>query len=144
MKIDFEEVKNEFGEKARYFYEDNEKLGDLIDEVVEKIKGSKIFDTIGSDLKLTIDMIIDWKNGDYKDISQESITIIIVGFLYILSPINLMPKFIPLKYLDDVLVLAYVVKRIKAELEIYKKWRNKNGLSDIDNNDEETVYIDLN
>ena len=145
MKIDFEEVKNEFGEKAKSFYDDNEKLGDLIDEVVEKIKSSKVFETIGSDLKLTIDMIIDWKNGDYKDISQESISIIIIGFLYVLSPINLVPKFIPLKYLDDVLVLAYVIKKIKEELEVYKKWRSENGLSDIDDNDEDdTVYIDLN
>ena len=144
MKIDFEEVKNEFGEKAKSFYEDNEKLGDLIDEVAEKIKTSKIFETVGSDLKLTIDMIIDWKNGDYKDISQESITIIIVGFLYILSPINLVPKFIPLKYLDDVLVMAYVIKKVRAELELYKKWVSENGRSDIDDDNEETVYIDLN
>lgn len=144
MKIDFEEVKNEFGEKAKSFYEDNEKLGDLIDEVAEKIKTSKIFETVGSDLKLTIDMIIDWKNGDYKDISQESITIIIVGFLYILSPINLVPKFIPLKHLDDVLVMAYVIKKVRAELELYKKWVSENGRSDIDDDNEETVYIDLN
>lgn len=61
-----------------------------------------------------------------------------------MSPINLVPKFIPLKYLDDVLVLAYVIKKIKEELEVYKKWRSENGISDIDDKEEETVYIDLN
>lgn len=143
MKIDFEEIKNEFSEKAGSFYEDNEKLGDLIDEFSEKIKDSKIFETIGSDLKLTLDMLIDWKNGDYKDLSKDSITIITVGFLYILSPMSIIPKFIPLKHVDDILVLLYVIKRIKGELETYKRWREDNGSLDRDK-DDETIYIDLN
>lgn len=143
MKIDFEEIKNEFSEKAGSFYEDNEKLGDLIDEFSEKIKDSKIFETIGSDLKLTLDMLIDWKNGDYKDLSKDSITIITVGFLYILSPMSIIPKFIPLKHVDDILVLLYVIKRIKGELETYKRWREDNGSLDLDK-DDETIYIDLN
>ena len=142
MKIDFEEIKNEFSGKASSFYEDNEKLGDLIDEFSEKIKDSKIFETIGVDLKLTLDMLVDWKNGDYKDLSKDSITLITVGFLYILSPMSIIPKFIPLKHVDDILVLLYVIKRIKGELETYKKWRSENGSLDID--DDETIYIDLN
>lgn len=142
MKIDFEEIKNEFSGKASSFYEDNEKLGDLIDEFSEKIKDSKIFETIGVDLKLTLDMLVDWKNGDYKDLSKDSITLITVGFLYILSPMSIIPKFIPLKHVDDILVLLYVIKRIKGELETYKKWRSENGSLDI--GDDETIYIDLN
>ncbi|OLS03809.1 YkvA family protein [Tissierella creatinophila] len=143
MKIDFEEIKNEFSERAKTFYDDNEKLGQLIDEFSEKIKDSKIFETVGSDLKLTIEMLIDWKNGDYKDLSKESLTIIVVGFLYILSPISIIPKFIPLKYVDDILVLAYVIKKIKDELETYKKWKSENGSIDMEDGKDETIYIDL-
>lgn len=154
MKIDFEKIKNEFNEKASTFYEDNEKLGELIDEFSEKIKDNKIFETIGSDLKLTLEMLVDWKNGDYKDLSKDSITVIVVGFLYILSPLSIIPKFIPLKHVDDILVLVYVMKRIKDELETYKKWKSENGLIDMDNENDkdkdkdkekdETIYIDLN
>ena len=146
LKIDFEEIKNEFSEKASSFYEDNEKLGDLIDEFSEKIKDNKIFETVGSDLKLTLEMLIDWKNGDYKDLSKDSITIIVIGFLYILSPISLIPKFIPLKHVDDILVLVYVIKKVKEELEVYKEWKIKNGSMDMDESkdEDETIYIDLN
>ena len=146
MKIDFEEIKNEFSDKASSFYGDNEKLGDLIDQFTEKIKDNKIFDSLGSDLKLILEMLKDWINGEYKDLSKDSITIISIGFLYILSPMSVIPKFIPLKHVDDVLVLLYVIKRIKDELETYKKWREENGMPDIDedNKQDETVYIDLN
>ncbi|MGO1468674.1 MAG: YkvA family protein [Tissierella sp.] len=143
MKIDFEEVKNKFGEKANDFYEDNEKLGELIDEFSEKIKDSKILETVGEDLKLTLDMIMDWKNGDYKDLSKDSVTIIVMGFLYILSPISVIPKFIPLRHIDDILVLVYVIKKVKEELEIYKKWRIENEIFDTDDIDDETTYIDI-
>lgn len=146
MKIDFEEIKNEFTDKASSFYGDNEKLGDLIDEISEKIKDSKILDSMGSDLKLTLEMLKDWKNEDYTDLSKDSITIITIGFLYILSPMSIIPKFIPFKHADDALVLLYVIKRIKDELETYKEWRKEKGLPDIDliDDEDETVYIDLN
>lgn len=140
MKIDFDQVKTEFSEKASSFYEDNEKLEELIKEFTEKIKDSKIIETIGDDLKFTLEMIIDWQKGDYKDLSKDTVTIIVIGFLYILSPISLIPKFIPLKHIDDILVLIYVIKKIKDELEIYKQWKIDNGLLE----DDETVYIDLN
>lgn len=140
MKIDFEEIKNEFNEKAGSFYNDNEKLGELINEFKEKIKDSKVFDTIGEDLKLTLDMLTDWMNGDYKDISKDSVTIIVIGLLYILSPMSIIPKIIPIKYLDDIFVLMYVIKRIKDELETYKEWREEKGTLDIE---EETTYIDI-
>lgn len=143
MKIDFEQVKNEFSEKASSIYEDNEKLGELIDQFREKIKDSKIFETIGDDLKLTMDMIIDWKNGEYTELSKDSVTIISIAFLYILSPISIIPKFIPLKHVDDLLVLGFVIKKLKDELEVYKQWRAENGSLDIDKDDEIT-YIDLN
>lgn len=141
MKIDFEEIKDEFSEKASSFYEDNEKLEELINEFKEKIKDSKIIETVGDDLKLTLDMLVDWKDGKYKELSKDSVTIISIGFLYILSPVSLIPKFIPIKHLDDILVLLYVIKKIKDELEIYKGWRVKNGMSDVDN--DETTYIDI-
>ena len=140
MKIDFDQVKTEFSEKASSFYEDNEKLEELIKEFTEKIKDSKIIETIGDDVKFTLEMIIDWQKGDYKDLSKDTVTIIVIGFLYILSPISLIPKFIPLKHIDDILVLIYVIKKIKDELEIYKQWKIDNGLLE----DDETVYIDLN
>ena len=143
LDMDFEKIINEFAERAKSFYEDNEKLADLIDEFGKKIKDSEILENVGTDLKLTLEMIIDWKNGDYKDLSKDSIVIIIIGFLYVLSPANIMPKLFPLKYVDDILVLLYIIGKIKTELKKYKKWRSKNGLTDMDNEDGNT-YIDLN
>lgn len=143
LEMDFEKIINDFAEKAKSFYEDNEKLEDLINEFSKKIKDSEILENVGTDLKLTLEMIMDWSNGSYKDLSKESIVIIVIGFLYVLSPANIMPKLFPLKYLDDILVLIYIIGKIKTELNRYKKWRNENGLADIDSQDEST-YIDLN
>ncbi|CAI8800361.1 YkvA family protein [Methylocaldum szegediense] len=46
------------------------------------------------------------------------------GLLYLVNPVELIPDVIPMiGYLDDIAVMAVVLKLVKAELEKYAAWR---------------------
>jgi uncharacterized membrane protein YkvA (DUF1232 family) len=54
-------------------------------------------------------------------IAKETKTVLIIAFLYIISPIDLIPDAIPLLGLvDDVLVAGYALRQASAELERYR------------------------
>jgi len=55
-------------------------------------------------------------------LSKETKTVLIIAFLYILSPIDLIPDVIPLLGLvDDALVAGYALRQASAELERYRQ-----------------------
>ena len=55
-------------------------------------------------------------------LSKETKTVLIIAFLYIISPIDLIPDAIPfLGMLDDVLVAGYALRHASAELERYRQ-----------------------
>lgn len=54
-------------------------------------------------------------------IAKETKTVLIIAFLYIISPIDLIPDAIPvLGLVDDVLVAGYALRQASAELERYR------------------------
>jgi uncharacterized membrane protein YkvA (DUF1232 family) len=69
------------------------------------------------DLQLAYRMLRD----PHFQIAKETKTVLIIAFLYLISPIDLIPDAIPLLGLvDDVLVAGYALRQAAAELERYR------------------------
>jgi uncharacterized membrane protein YkvA (DUF1232 family) len=69
------------------------------------------------DLQLAYRMLRD----PHFQIAKETKTVLIIAFLYLISPIDLLPDAIPLLGLvDDVLVAGYALQQASAELERYR------------------------
>jgi len=70
------------------------------------------------DLQLAYTMLRD----PHFHMSKETKTVLIIAFLYIISPIDLIPDAIPLLGLvDDALVAGYALRHASAELERYRQ-----------------------
>ncbi len=73
-------------------------------------------------------MIKDYRSGNYTAVPWFSIAAIAGSLLYVISPIDLIPDFIPgLGYLDDMTVLTIVVGWIDSDLHRYLDWKLENG-----------------
>lgn len=123
MKINFEKVIQNLGYKANKIYNDTPRLKQLLETAKVKVEGNKHLNTILSDIKLLLELMKDWKEGEYKDLSKSTAIMIIISLIYLVSPIDIIPDFLMGGFVDDAAVIAYVIKNISEELNVYKEWK---------------------
>ena len=77
-------------------------------------------------MRLLFLMLKDWWRGAYRQLPWWCIGVLIFTLLYVLSPIDLIPDWIPvIGLLDDVTLMYLCYKVIEGEIEKYKGWRNR-------------------
>jgi uncharacterized membrane protein YkvA (DUF1232 family) len=80
-------------------------------------------------IKLFFSLIKDYANGSYREIPWTSIAAIIGTLLYIFSPLDLIPDFIPgVGLIDDAAVLAICLQGIAKDLNDYEKWKSEHSV----------------
>lgn len=86
------------------------------------VERNKYLKSIKTDLTLLIEMVLHAlsNESEFKLESQELFTIVGV-FLYLLSPIDLIPDFFgPIGFTDDIAVLKLALKQVSNALERFK------------------------
>jgi len=122
-----EEAKKQFEETIKEI--NHEDVISASEEGFKKIKTlnhkpPKILKQIWEDIKMMVYLIKDYVNGDYRDISWKTIAAITGAIIYFVSPIDLIPDFIPvIGYLDDLTVLKMALKIVTKEFDTYKEWK---------------------
>jgi len=70
----------------------------------------------------------DYVNGNYTEIPKRSIIAILGGLVYFLSPVDVIPDFVPvLGFIDDIYILNLVYRQVLKDLEKYKAWKDAQG-----------------
>ena len=115
-----ERVNQAFEHGTRDFSQkDLEKV--MADAQTAEEKGGKLGDQI-ENFKVLWSLLKDYYNGTYRNIAA-------IGFAvaYLISPIDVIPDFIPLVgFVDDAAVFGLVVKSFMSEIEEYKTWKKNN------------------
>ena len=99
----------------------------IIEEAAVKMRRhSGSIREISGEFQVIVRMIRAWMTGDYKDISPKSVVIFIAAVLYFLNPFDAIPDLTPvIGYVDDVGVIAWVVKTLKDELDKFRAWEGR-------------------
>ena len=99
------------------------------EKLQEKLKDSSHLERFAKDLMLFMSLIKDYYQGNYRDIPYKTISAGVVGLLYTLNPIDIIPDFIPfIGHIDDALVLTFCLKLVEKDLQKYQTWK-KNKLN---------------
>jgi len=77
--------------------------------------------------KLLYSLIKDYWKGEYRDVSPWSILVFFAAIIYVISPIDIIPDFLPLVgQIDDALILILCMYFLEKDLHKYKEWKIKN------------------
>src|SRR6056297_997009 len=117
-KIDNQTIKEEHQKRQENFEEEdvNNVLEDE-EEIKSKFESKGKLQRYVDDAQLLFNLLRDYANGNYKEVPFNVVAAIGGALLYVLSPIDLIPDFLPLVgYLDDAAVIAFCLNLIERDL----------------------------
>jgi len=88
-------------------------------------KNEKI-SNIATDIFLMFELVGSWVKGNYREIPYTSLVAIFGAIVYLVSPIDAIPDFIPIAgFTDDASVLAVALKAVGTDLDKFKRWKQR-------------------
>jgi uncharacterized membrane protein YkvA (DUF1232 family) len=90
----------------------------------------RTFGHLWTDLPLLLRLLKAWKHGSYRGLSVRTVASIAVSILYILSPVDAIPDFIPgIGLIDDAAILALLLHSLAQDLAAFRLWeQNRHGV----------------
>ncbi|MBL7788662.1 MAG: DUF1232 domain-containing protein [Chitinophagales bacterium] len=79
-----------------------------------------------SQFRAFFDMMRDHFNKAYTGLSQWTIVLMVLAIIYAISPVDFIPDVPIIGYIDDAVVLGFVLTQIKKEIVKYQNWKAGN------------------
>ena len=127
--------------KAEEYARDPEKAKNLIDQAIQKAqrrnKGlldqlDEKLDEFWSYLSALMRLARAYYTRQYTAVPWKTIVTVVAALIYFVSPLDFIPDFIPLLGLtDDAIVIAFVVRQIRADLDIFLVWETARQVVEI-------------
>lgn len=110
--------------KAADYIANKAKLAGLIDKASVKAHGRKgRLRDVWASLLSFFRLIRAYANGSYRQISTQSLLLIVASVVYFVSPIDLIPDFIlGFGLIDDATLLAWTIKACATDLASFIEW----------------------
>ncbi|WP_192983601.1 YkvA family protein [Pseudomonas sp. EggHat1] len=84
------------------------------------------FAALKEDLQLLRALSLAWFKGEYRQISSQALLMVVAALLYFLTPLDAVPDWlVGVGFVDDLAVLAWVMRTWHGELEAFRAWRDQ-------------------
>lgn len=95
--------------------------GDLLKRNQEKLG------LAGIEIRTFNRMLLAHFRGEYRAFSLKSLVSVVAALLYFVNPFDIVPDYIPgLGFVDDISVIAFVMKSVRADIELFCRWEEEN------------------
>lgn len=114
--------------KAGKVVQDAEKTTRLINSALRKSEGlsDKSLGELWDYFKALLRMIEASVRRRYVGASWQSLALAVGAIIYFVNPLDIIPDFAFLAgYLDDVTILAFVIRRIQGDIEQFLQWERQ-------------------
>jgi uncharacterized membrane protein YkvA (DUF1232 family) len=84
---------------------------------------------VKEDLQTLLRMLRAAGEGRYRQLSGKNLALAALGILYLVSPLDMIPDFLPGGFSDDAAVIGFIVRRLRTELVAFEAWER--GVIDV-------------
>ena len=113
-------LKGNWLQKARVYAFNPKKMKELLLQLGKYVTKNGL-SSVKENLLLMKDYLYDVTTGKYKDYDVKKLMVIIGAVIYVVTPFDFLPDFIPPGLIDDLSIVAWALKEASAELENYKQ-----------------------
>ena len=113
-------LKGNWLQKARVYAFNPKKMKGLLLQLGKYVTKNGL-SGVKENLLLMKDYLYDVTTGKYKDYDVKKLMVIIGAVIYVVTPFDFLPDFIPPGLIDDLSIVAWALKEASAELENYKQ-----------------------
>lgn len=98
-------------------------LNEAADKLADKNSKDNKFKQLFSTALTLVRLVRDYVSGDYRQIETSTVISGLGVILYVVSPIDLVPDFIPvLGFLDDLSLVSWFLGKFHVELARFREW----------------------
>jgi uncharacterized membrane protein YkvA (DUF1232 family) len=125
------EQARKYKRKAARYRNDPEKTEKLLKDAEEKArKNPGAVSARLQDLTSLMRLVRAYVRKDYREVPWETVALAIGAIAYFVSPIDLIPDFIPVAgYFDDAAVIGFVIASAANDLHNFREWEARQELN---------------
>ena len=123
-----EEIQKRF-KKAEDLLNDDARMEAFLEKIEKKIKWIPFLAQEFKNISTMVSMVRSYWKGYYTKIPRRTILAIVSALIYFLSPIDVVPDWIPLLgQIDDAIVIATCWNLVNKDVEDYRQWKIESRL----------------
>jgi len=112
--------------KAGRYVQSSARLFELAKDVMGKMNRVGFKDNLAevtTSVQLLIRMVRAYASGEYKGLPWKSLISIVAVLIYFVSPIDLIPDFLPgIGITDDVALIVWLIKTMGSDIAKFSQW----------------------
>jgi len=85
---------------------------------------------IKKDVQTLLRLMRAYGEGRYRQVSGKNLALAGLGLLYLVSPLDVVPDFLPGGFADDAAVIGFILRKIRTELVAFETWERAQGSQD--------------
>jgi uncharacterized membrane protein YkvA (DUF1232 family) len=82
------------------------------------------------DLQTLLRLMRAYGEGRYRQVSGKNLALAGLGLLYLASPLDVVPDFLPGGFADDAAVIGFILRKLRTELVAFEAWERAQGSQD--------------
>jgi uncharacterized membrane protein YkvA (DUF1232 family) len=98
-------------------------LNEVANKLASKESGDNKFKQLFDVARTVVRLVRNYVSGSYRQVETSTIVSALGVLLYTLSPVDLVPDFVPLVgFLDDLALLSWFVEKFQGEIRRFREW----------------------
>ena len=108
---------------ARSAVSDPTRLRSVLDDAEQSpAKRSGPFEQIVGEFLTLLRLVRAYANGSYREVPRERMVLIVAAIIYVATPLDIIPDFLPGGFVDDAAIVLWVLRQVRDEVAAFGAW----------------------